>query len=130
MMVLVVCAGMMAVVSRPAHASEAEEKLYEATVSGEIVSTNRQALSVEYAKTNSTSEEMLLPVDDKVEVSGPKSLAELKPGDRVSVSYRQTYREDKDGQRIVLKTMATKISLLRSATGKGVLLSTDEGIAK
>ena len=102
-----------------------DEKVEEKTLTGDIVSVNSRQISVEYAKTATQAEEMLFSLDKDVDVEGPKTLKQLVAGDRVQVLYRQTYREDEKGQRVILKTLAKDITLLRSATAEGALRSED-----
>jgi len=123
--VLLVAASWLANPTIAAADAEADERVTEGTVTGEIVTATKHAISVEFARTATATEEMLLPLDAKVKVEGPKKLADLRPGDRVRVQYRQTYREGKNGERITLKTLATKIVLLRTAAPEGSLRSNE-----
>jgi len=102
-----------------------EEKVEEKEVTGDVVTVTKYAISVEFAKTPTASEEILLPFDAKTSVEGPRKIAELKFGDRVKVTYQQTSREDDQGHPVILKTVATQVALLRSATSESALRSTD-----
>jgi hypothetical protein len=107
-------------------ASEPEEQIEDRTIAGEIAAVNKRFLSVEFSRTKTAAEEMAFSLDEKVTVEGAKKLGQLQPGDRVSVQYRQTYREGDEGQRVILKTVARKIVLLRTATPEGTLTSSEE----
>lgn len=120
--------GAWSAAAKPSSDVPDDAKVEEGTITGDIVTATKRAVSVEYARTGTASEEMLLPLDDTIKVEGPKTLAQLKPGDRVSVQYRQTYRDGKDGKRTILKTVAVKIVLLRSALPEGSL-RTEEAVA-
>ena len=108
-----------------AAAANDEEKIEELTVAGDITNITTSMMTLETARTQNASEEMLLPLDKHVRIEGPKSLAQLQTGDRVSVQYRRTYRNDNDRGKVILKTLATKIMLLRSALPEGTLRSED-----
>lgn len=94
---------------------DSEEQLAYNEVKGEVTNVGKRALSVEFSRTKNSSSEMLLPIGEATKLIRLKSLDELKAGDTVQVRYTQTYREDEKGKRIVLKTTATEIALLRSA---------------
>jgi len=92
---------------------DAKVELKEMT--GQVMTVHKRYISVEFSKTKRESLEALLPIDDKTQFERVKHLGELKRGDTVKVSYWQTYREDEEGGRIVLKTVASSIALVRSA---------------
>ena len=99
----------------------------EKTVIGEVVTVTKRAISVEYETTATSSTEMLLPVSQKTEVDPPlKKLFDVNRGDRVSVRYQEWSRQGEDGQRTVLKKVATKVKLIRSAYSQGTLHSADK----
>ena len=112
--------------SASAGPSELEERLEHKKVTGELVTVTKQAISVEYSRTAKASYEMLLPITQDTKLVKVRSLDELQPGDTVKVQYEQTYREGEDGERIVLKTVATEIALVRQAP-KQALISKEEG---
>lgn len=103
-----------------------EEKVESKEVTGEVASVSASAISIEYSKTKQGSYEMLLPVGKETRLERLKSLVELKARDTVRVRYEQTYKEDDKGERIVLKTLATQISLVRPAPEEGALVSREQ----
>lgn len=109
-----------------AEMSEPQEHLVSKTVTGTVVWAGKRAISVEFARTASKSEEMLIPIDDKTKVDRLlKSVSELKPGDTVRVGYQQTYKERDDGSEFLAATVATNISLVRSDAPEGTLRSSE-----
>jgi len=118
---------MVASLTMRVQADEVVEKIQTSSVTGDVVSVSPSLLSIENARTGSAVEETLIPVDSEVKLEGPKMLVQLVPGDRVRVDYEQTYRDGENGTRVILKTRATRIALLRSATGEGSLRSSDDG---
>ena len=104
-----------------------DEKVVSATVTGTVSTVSKDFINVEYSKAKGSAHEMFLPLSDKVHLENFQSLKELKFRDAVRVRYQQTYKEDKDGNRVVLKTVATEIARvekprdpgLRSAGGGG-----------
>ena len=98
-------------------------KVRSKSVTGDLVYIGKRAISVEFSATAKSSEEMLLPVTAHTKVHGPKPLAELKRGDRVSVRYEQTYKAVAGEPDQILTTVATEITLLRSALPEGALRS-------
>lgn len=101
------------------------EKVEELSATGEIVAVTKQFLSIELARTSVSAQEMAFTLDEQVRVEGPKALAQLTPGDRVSVEYRRTSGEGPAGEPVIRKTVATRIVLLRSALPEGTLRSED-----
>jgi hypothetical protein len=95
-------------------------------VTGQVVWIGKRAISVETGRTATESQEMLIPIDGTTKVDRLTSLSELKPGDTVRVECQQTYKQLEDGSESLAATVATKIALLRSATGTA-LRSTGEG---
>ena len=91
-------------------------------VTGTVVAMTKQSISVEYAKTDA-SYELLLPFGNNLQLEHLKSLSELKQGDTVSVQYQQTYKDHDKGEREILKTVATRLTLVRSATPQAALNS-------
>lgn len=109
-----------------AQTQEAEGQVESKEVMGEVASVSSSSISVEYSRTKQGSYEMLLPVGTETRFERLKSLAEVKAGDTVRVRYAQTYKDGEDGKRIVLKTLATHISLVRPAPKDGALVSREQ----
>ena len=109
--IVVACVSGVALGSMPVQAAVGDEKVETRVITGDVVWAGKQAISIESARTENTSEEMLLPLDKTTTIDGPKRLTELTRGDHVSVSYRQTYREKQDGTSGLVKTTATRITL-------------------
>lgn len=95
--------------------AEAQDKIAYNKVRGEVTYVGKRAISVEFDRTADSSTEMLLPLGDETALKRLRTLEDLKRGDTVHVAYQQVYREDEKGKRIVLKTTATEIALMRSA---------------
>ena len=109
---------LLLVVAAPAVGADtgnSEEKLAYKEVTGTVVHVGKRAISVEYAVTKDGSYEMILPFDADLKLARLRSLSELKAGDTVKVGYQQTYLDGDDGKPVVLKTVATMITLLRTA---------------
>ena len=98
----------------------AEQVAYE-EVKGRVVSVTTQAVSVEYATKDQASYEMLLPFTQNVRLSHLRSLSELKPGDTVTVKYARTYKENDQGEKVILSTVATNLALMRRAPTSALL---------
>lgn len=92
-----------------------EEKVAANEVKGRVVTITKRAISVEYDSKEQASYEMLLPLAKDIRLSHLQDLSELKQGDTVRVKYEQTYTENDKGERMILKTLATDLTLLRSA---------------
>jgi hypothetical protein len=92
-------------------------------VTGVIGGLSKTAVAVEYSSTPERSAEILLPISEETQFQGVKGLSELKEGDTVVVRYEQTSRKGETGERIVLKTTATSIALVRQAPQEGILSS-------
>lgn len=102
-------------------AEESNERVLERTVTGDIVTVTKRYISVEYAKTKTVSEEMMLPFNEDTAFERLTGLTDLFRGDRVKVVYEQTYlpAEEKGGEPKILKTVAKTISLVKRATTTG-----------
>ena len=124
---LAVALGTLLAVVSPAFAEQAmspEERIVSKEVTGEVVYIGKRAISVEFSRTADSSNEMLLPVSGDTKVEMLRSLSELKRGDTVRVSYDQTMKESRDGgEPLLLKTAATKVTLVRRAPPEGTLQS-------
>ena len=104
-----------------------DERTIVATVTGTVSTVGGNFINVEYSKNKGSAKEMFLPLSDKVRLDNFQSLKDLKYRDAVRVRYEQTYKEDEDGKRVVLKTVATEITRvekprdpgLRSVEGQG-----------
>ncbi len=95
-----------------------EAKVMVKTVVGKVVSMTKRTLSVEYEMKASAKEveydEMLLPFGTEMTLERISSMKELKPGDLVSVQYRQHYRVGEDGQPVILNTEIASLALMKS----------------
>ena len=98
----------------------ADEKVDTKTVTGQITGMTKRTLSVEYEQTAEGSYEMLLPFDGTVKLERLKTLQQLSRGDTVAVRYEQTYRVNEKGERVILKTVAKQVSLVRTAPKQGL----------
>ena len=107
--------------SAHADTGAAAEKVAYEEVEGRVVSVTKQAVSVEYAKKDQASYEMLLPFTQDIRLSHLRSLSELKPGDTVTVKYAQTYKETDQGEKVILSTVATNLALMRRAPTSALL---------
>ena len=99
-----------AVANTPAKKSVMKE------VQGKLVHADRRAISVEYALKAGKAAEVLLPIGDETTLDHVSTYENLKPGDLVRVKYRQVYTDGKNGERVIVQTLATHISLIRPAT--------------
>lgn len=106
--------------------SEPEQKVEYKEVTGEVSAVSKRGIAVEYSRTRTGSSEMFLPFADHVKLQRVQDLTQLQPGDTVKVRFEQTYTEDKDGERTVLKTTATEVEMMRRAPGDGALISTEQ----
>lgn len=107
--------------------AEPEPKVTEGQMRGEVSAVSREGISVEYARTKDSASEMYLPLDQDVEFTRLAGVSDLRPGDRVAVHYRQTYRDGPEDERVILNTVATHIALMRRAPEPGALMSTEGG---
>jgi hypothetical protein len=106
-------------------AADEDAKVISKEVTGEVVYVGKRAISVEFDRTADGSMEMLIPIDGNTMAKHLQTLAQLKRGDRVRVLYQQTYKEDEQGERVILKTVATTVALVRRAVPEGTLRSED-----
>ena len=91
-------------------------------VEGSVVHVSKRAISVEYEAKEHESNEMLLPLGANLTVEGGiKSLAELKYGDHVKVGVEQTYKDNPDGTKTILKTEALVVALIKRAPDVAVV---------
>ena len=58
---------------------------------------------------------MLLPLTSSVRFKHGRGLEKLQPGYTVTVEFAQSYRELEDGERVILKTVAKEIQLVKHA---------------
>lgn len=84
-------------------------------VTGQLVMVRKNKISVEYATEKDGSYEMLLPITPDVRFKYIRGLEQLQSGDTVTVEFEQTYREPEDGERVILKTVAKEIQLVKHA---------------
>lgn len=93
-------------------------------ITGEVVYVSRRSLSIEYKRSGGSLYEMLIPVDADTKVERVSSLAELKRGDRVRVHFNQLVKAAAEGEEPrIVKTVATKVALVREASPEGTLRS-------
>ena len=102
-----------------------DEHVVTKDVSGQVVMVRKRALSIETSRTGSESAEMLIPVNVDTKLEHLKALTDLKEGDTVTVQYQQTSRDEHD-QQVVLKTVATRVSLVKEASPEGTLRSANQ----
>ena len=93
-----------------------DEHLEQREVTGKLVMIRKNSISVEYGQRGGDSYEMLLPLGKHVQFEHVKGLDALKRGDTVAVGYSELYRPGDDGKPVAVKTFATKITLVKSAT--------------
>ena len=98
-----------------AAATKLEGTVDSKTVTGQVGAVTKRSISVEYSQTANGGYEMLLPLAKDVRFEHLKDLTELKRGDTVTVTYDQTWKEGDKGERVILKTVATTISLVKRA---------------
>ena len=97
-----------------------EETVKVGTLTGTVSSVGKNFINVEYTKSKGNAYERFLPLSDKVRLENFQSLNELRFGDKVRVQYQETYKEDKNGKKVVLKTVATDIALLKESQQQGL----------
>ncbi len=85
------------------------------TAVGELMYVGKRTISVQVTTTSDSSTDLLLPLAEHLVVEHAKGLSELRHGDRVSIEYERTTMTGEDGQPVLLKTVAKKIALLRTA---------------
>ncbi len=100
--------------------AEPEGQVEMSQVTGTVSSITQQAISIEYSRTKKNAFEMVLPIDEKTRFERFRTLAELKPGDTVTVRYQQLFKPGEDGGKVILKTTATDVSLVRSAPAQAL----------
>ena len=123
---LILAAAVTRASAEPASTPEDRETVVSKEVTGEVGYVGKRAISVEFARTADAIEEMLLPVNAETKVELLRSLGELKRGDTVRVQYDQTLQEREGGQQAAIKTVATKVTLVRRAPPPGTLQSKSE----
>lgn len=92
-----------------------EAKVKADQVMGQVAFINRQSIGIETSRSREKSLEMLFSVNDQTALEHLATLEEIRPGDTVRVYYEQKYREDGEGNRVVLGTVAKRISFIRHA---------------
>lgn len=125
---IVLCCGAQSWAAPAAkQADDAEEKVQYGEVTGTVSAVNKVGIAVEHSRTRTGASEMYLPFSAHVKLERLRSLAELQLGATVKVRYEQVYKEgEKEDQQTILKTVATHISLIRSAPPEGTLVSQEE----
>ncbi len=105
----------------PTTAPVDDAKVMIKSVTGKVVSMTKRNLSVEYETKTTASgteiSEMLLPFGKEMALERLTSLKELKPGDTVSVRFKQRYHEDEKGNPILLSTEILSVALMKNGTG-------------
>ncbi len=96
-------------------AAKEEEPLFVDTkkVTGTVSGISKRSIGVEYEQTAGSSMEMLLPFSEGMKLDRIKSLSQLAQGDTIEVLFQQTYRKDPEGNRVILKTEAKKITFVK-----------------
>lgn len=108
-------------------AQEAEGTRVESKeVTGTVSAVSKQGIAVEYSQTSAGSYEMFLPFASQVTLQRMASVDQLKVGDTVKVRYQKTIKENPKGQPVVLKTLATEISLIQRAPESPALASKEQ----
>ena len=87
-----------------------------ASITGELSSVSSGVIAVTYKQAAGHDFEMLLPVDKATRFEHARSLKEFVPGDTVQVQYEQTYTDGRHGERVILKTLATSVALVKHGT--------------
>ena len=105
---------------------KSDEKIQSKQVTGELVAVSKQGISVEYSSTPQESYEIFLPITHQTRLKQMKTFSDLQVGDKVMVDYEQTYQENKKGERIILKTVATRISLVKKSTQQALVSKEEE----
>ena len=106
-----------------------DQKMKAGELTGTVSSVGKNFINVEYSKNKGNSKEMFLPLSNNVQLENFQNLNQLKFGDKVHVQYQQTYKEEKDGEKIILKTVVTGISLLPKPRDMG-LHSAEQGATR
>lgn len=68
------------------------------TIQGTVSAVNRIGIAVEFARTETASQEMYLPFSPKTKLQGLRDLKELQLGDLVVVEYEEQPIKDEQGQ--------------------------------
>lgn len=92
-----------------------DEKIREKTVTGQVNSITKRAISIEYASKKDGSYEMLLPLGQQMRFVRLQGLADLRQGDTVEVTYQQRYKDVEDGEPMILGTTAQEVALIKRA---------------
>ena len=99
-----------------------KQKMLAKEVAGMVSAASSAGVAVEYDDTAEAAKEMYIPVGEKTKYERVAKASDLKIGDSVQVSYQQVYEEN-EGKWRILKTEATKVSLLKKAAEQGSLMS-------
>lgn len=98
----------------PLAEAEGTEEFKEVT--GEVASVRADLITVEFHRADGVSKEIRIPLD--AQLGG--SLGRIKPGDTVTVQFKDSYIEDGEGKRSGYKRTATQVSLVRTFTGNSL----------
>ena len=105
----------------PAATPVDDAKVMVKSVTGRVVSMTKRNLSLEYETKTTASgteiSEMLLPFGKEMALERLGKLTDLKPGDTVSVRFKQRYHEDDKGNPILLSTEILAVTLMKNDTG-------------
>lgn len=111
----------MVVKKNESASSEDDSKKLRKVVEGKVVHVTKRAISVEYEMKAQESNEMLLPLSADLTLEGGiKELSQLKFGDQVKVGIEQTYKDNPDGTKTILKTEALVVALIQRASDASV----------
>lgn len=111
---------------KAAQAAATDEKVEQKTVTGKLGMVRPHQISVEDVKKGSYAHEYLLPLAKDVRLHHVREFAELQQGDTVKVTYQQTSKKNEKGEKILLKTLATDIALVKSAASSSRLTSREQ----
>lgn len=112
-----------AAVKSAAAKDERKLKTVQKSVSGTIVTIWRNQLAVQFAVSEEEgAEEIVIPIDKRLKLSGAKDISEVKRGDTVKVDYEITV-EDKEweGEPPVLGTRARELTIVKRAKAEDAL---------
>lgn len=98
--------------------TQEKTKVESKAFTGELgyLSPARRVITVETRQSGGKVEERYIPFDEATQFEHVRGLGDLKRGDTVRVLAQETYRESEPGQWRLIKTVATQIALVRSAS--------------
>jgi hypothetical protein len=117
----------LTVVSVPVSSADpSEEKVELKTVTGKLGMVRPTKISVEDTVNGAYAHEYLLPVAKDVRLQHVREFKQLAQGDTVRVTYQQTYTKNEKGDKVLLKVIATEISLIKPASADKGLVSREQ----